>query len=398
MSEAVARKNIMDEMIISNEDIDKLNKFKVLNGGKKEKEEIEMEDFFKTSLEDLESFDNNAWNKGDGFKMPNFPIITEKLEGLDSGLYLFAGKSNHGKSAIMMNLMQDACSNSENKLFGIYYSLDDSKNEIIPRLIAMDQSIPIGVAAKPQRWRNLIDEAMKTVEYSETGEVINIADDMKEHDNNMEPNIDIEKYEEYLNRREIGLQSLRDSVNHFKIEDSTKIKNADDMYEHIKMVLTYLRAEDPEYRLLIAIDSINDLRLTYKPNDNDVLAAVAKTVKEWTVEFDCPIFASTHIRKLNGTRRPTLEDLKDSTVLVYEASVVWIVYNDVSENKQGANIYQIDSNGEGIKIPVLEIDWAKNKKSSYKGHSFCYFRPEFSKALEADKDTGERFTQLIYSK
>ena len=46
-----------------------------------------------------------------------YPYITEKLEGLDSGLYLFAGKPNHGKSALMLNMMYDLCSNEENNLF-----------------------------------------------------------------------------------------------------------------------------------------------------------------------------------------------------------------------------------------------------------------------------------------
>lgn len=340
-------------------------------------QEVVMEDFFATSLEDLNNFDENAWNKGDGLKLPHFPYITEKLEGLDSGLYLFAGKSNHGKSAAMMNLIEDACSCADNKLYSIYYSLDDSKNEIIPRLIAMDQRIPIGVAAKPQRYKNMIDEA-----YAKCNE--------------FDISTDILKYEEYLQKREVGLNNLKNNTNKIKIEDSSKIQNADDMYNHIKMVLTYLRKIDPEYKIIIAIDSINDVRLTYTPKDNDTLAEVARVVKHWTVEFDCPIFASTHLRKLGGNRRPTLEDLKDSTVLVYEASVVWIVYNDVSENKHSAKVYQSYPNDTERRDPILEIDWAKNKKSSYKGRSFCYFSPEFSKAVECDEEAIKRFTSLIY--
>lgn len=332
-----------------------------------EEKEVTMEDFFATSTADLEAFDANAWSKGDGLTLPNYPYITEQLEGLDSGLYLFAGKSNHGKSAAMMNIMEDACSYAPNKLYGLYYSLDDSKNEIIPRLIAMDQRIPIGVAAKPQRYQNMID--------------------------NMEEGS--AQYIEMLEKRRAGLDKLKANVNKLKIEDSSKIKNADDIHEHIKMVLTYLKAIDPEYRILIAIDSINDVRLTYTPKDNDVLAEVARVVKHWTVEFDCPIFASTHIRKLNGNRRPTIEDLKDSTVLVYEASVVWIVYNDVSENKQAAKIFQVNPNTD-IKLPILEIDWAKNKKSSYKGRSFCYFRPEYSKTIECDEEAIKRYSALVY--
>ena len=39
---------------------------------------------------------------------------------------------------------------------------------------------------------------------------------------------------------------------------------------------------------------------------------VAKFVKDLSVEFDIIVLASTHLRKLNGNRRPTLDDLRDS--------------------------------------------------------------------------------------
>lgn len=332
------------------------------------KKEDEMEDFFATTISDIDEFDNDAWNKGNGFIMPHYPYITEKLEGLDSGLYLFAGKPNHGKSALMLNMMYDLCSNEENNLFGIYYSLDDSKKEIIPRIIAMDQRIPISVASKPKRYQNMIDNG-------EEGSY---------------------QYVELLEKRKIGLENLKNNVNKIKIEDSTKIETSDDIYNHLKKLITYLKAINPNYKIIVAIDSINDIRLPYKPKDNDILAEIARVVKRWSVEFDCVIFSSTHIRKLNGNRRPTIEDLKDSSVLVYEASVVFIIFNDVSENKQSAKIFQTNPNID-YKLPVLEIDWAKNKKSSYKGRSFCYFSPEFSKTIECDKEAIKRYDALIYS-
>ena len=101
------------------------------------------------------------------------------------------------------------------------------------------------------------------------------------------------------------------------------------------------------------------------------------------------------MRKINANRRPVLDDLKDSTVLVYEASVTFIVYNDVSANKNNAKIFQqrLDSDE---KEPILEIDWAKNKKSSYKGRTFCYFKPDYSKTLECNAEDMKRYSALIY--
>jgi replicative DNA helicase len=347
-------------------ELDNVEKLKLIDT-ENNKDNVAMEDFFQTSLDDIEEFDDEAWNKGDGLITPRFPYMCEKLEGWDNGLYLFTGKSNHGKTAALLNIMYDACSYEPNKLFGLYYSLDDSKKEVIPRLIAMEQNIPIGVVAKPRRYQNKID--------------------------NLEEGSSI--YIEMLEKRASGLQKLKEEVNKIKIEDSNKIKNSDNIHDHITKVLTYLHSIDPEYKLMIGIDAINDVRLTYKPTDNNVPAEIARVVKQWTVEFNCPILASAHMRKLNGSRRPTMEDMFDSTVLSYEASVTFIVYNDVSENKQSAKIYQ-NVGADGYKRPILEFDWAKNKKSSYKGRTFCYFNPDYSKAIECDEEATKRFNALIY--
>lgn len=329
---------------------------------------IEMEEFEKTTLSDYEEFERKSWAKKDGYKSPNFPAIEKYLEGMTSGMYVFAAESNVGKSAIMSNLQYDICTYAPNKLFGLYYSLDDSKEEIIPRIIAMDQSIPISACAKPQRYQNLIDAG--------------------------DENSDI--YIEYLEKRTIGLEKLKGFNNLLKIEDSSKIKCAEDIYKHMKYVLTYFKAIDPEYNILVAIDSLNDIRISSMRFNSNVEkhSEVARMVKEWTVEFDIPIFVSTHLRKLNQNRRPTLDDLKETGEIVYEASVVWLLYNDVSKNKQAANIY---FNGEDeLKRPVIEFDWAKNKKSSYKGRTFAYFYPEYSKARECDEDSIKRYEALVY--
>ena len=206
-------------------------------------EDVVMEDFFATTRNDYESFNKRAWNKGDGYKIPSYPEMEARLEGLETGLYLFAGESNSGKSALMMNILKDICSCKENKLYGVYYSLDDSKNEIIPRIIAMEQQIPIAVASKPKRFQNMIDHG--------------------DDDNAL-------IFEDQLNKREIGLKKLREESNLFKIEDTTKIKNQTDLKKHIIKVQTFVKSIDPEMNIIIAIDSINDIKLDFNTTSDSL--------------------------------------------------------------------------------------------------------------------------------
>ena len=350
---------------------------------KEDQEEIRMENFFETSINNYNEFNERAYKKGNGYKIPGYPMIEKHLEGVESGMYLFSGESNSGKSAAMMNIMKDMCSCEENNLFGIYYSLDDSKHEIIPRIIAMEQSIPIGVASKPKRYQDLIDLAMEQ-------EVSN--------DNT-------ELYRQYLEKREIGLNKLKSESNKFLIEDADKIKTSSDIKNHIKMVKTFLKTYYTErgevekankMNVIIAIDALNDIKLDPKVygriRKEDASEEIAKFVKDLSVEFDIVVFASTHLRKLNGNRRPTLDDLREANTLVYEASVVWLVYNDVSKNKMGASIYW---NNNGEHGPILEMDWAKNKKSSYKGRTFNKFSPNLSQIRECSQSEMEAFEQQI---
>lgn len=335
-----------------------------------EENNIQTEDFFNTMIEDLDEFEEISWNKGDGYITPNFPMISDKLEGIDSGLILMPAESNAGKSAMMMNVVEDMVMHEPNKLFGIYFSLDDSKHEIIPRVIAMREGIRIGTVAKPQRAQNMIDEGHE----------------------------DSERLIEELAKREIGINNLKANANKMMIVDSNKVKTLDEMKAYIERVINYVKAIDPEMNVVVAIDSIKDIILDDHYNiktTNEASDFIARAVKHWTVEFNIPVFSSVHLRKLNGNRRPTLDDLKDSNVLVYEASVIWLLFNDVSKNKQSAKLFYREE-GKEEKLPVIEFDWAKNKKSSFKGRTFNYFSPEMSRAVECGVDASRRFNALLY--
>lgn len=334
---------------------------------------VDMEDFFETSETDYDQFDVAAWKKGDGYDCPNFPEFGRRMEGLDLGLYLFAGESNSGKSALLMNLLYDFCTKSENKLFGVYYSLDDAKEEIIPRLIAMNERIPISVASKPRRYQNLIDQA--------------------------EENASV--YAELLEKRSQGLARLRAMKRVFKVVDGVKIANAEQLVDHASKVQMYVKSFDPDANIIIGIDSISDIRFGLGPTKDlrgkELNEHIAGQVKDWAVrKLKIPVFGTLHLRKLNQLRRPTLDDLKDSVMFVYEASVVFLVYNDVSKTQQAATIYY-NQEERDEKMPILELNWAKNKKSSFKGTTYHYFAPDYSKVTECQKEAMDRYNALIYT-
>lgn len=331
---------------------------------------VETEDFYSVMSEDLDEFEEQAWTKGNGYSTPRFPMLEANIEGFDNGLILLPAESNAGKSAVMMNIVEDLVMHEPNKLFGLYFSLDDSKHEIIPRVVAMREGIHISTVAKPQRAQNMIDDG---------------------HENADELRIELQK-------RLQGIENLKANSNRMMIVDSTKAKTLDEIKAYIDRVVNYVKAIDPEMNVVVAIDSVKDIILDAHygiKTTNEASDFIARAVKHWTAELRILIFSSVHLRKLNGNRRPTLDDLKDSNVLVYEASVIWLIFNDVSKNKQAAKIFYREE-GREEKLPVIEFDWAKNKKSSYKGRTFSYFAPEMSRAVECGIDANKRFNALLY--
>ena len=326
-------------------------------------------DYFSALSTSLDEFEDRAWNKKEGYKTPNFPSLTTGLEGWDSGLYIFAGLANHGKTAIMVNILEDLVMHSENKLFGVYYSLDDDKNKVLPRIVAMRESLPIGLISKPGRYKKMVEE--------QHPDAINIA--------------------QLLDRRAEGIQKLKEQSNKMMVLDSQEIKSDKDLRNSIYQIYNYIKAMDEEANIVVAVDGLKDINFTdLHLTENEKVDTASKFLKELSVDLDIIVMSTMHLRKLNGNRRPGTDDLRDSNRLEYEANVIFLVYNDVSRNKDAAKIYTRTGAEDSPKQPVLELDWAKNKISSYKGRTFCYFAPEYSKAIECQEDDARRFNALVY--
>lgn len=276
-------------------------------------------------------------------------------------------------TAALTNIMWAYCMNPNNKLFGIYFSLDDTKDKVISRLIAANQKIPISVVSKPQRYQNAIDNRIDNYE----------------------------AYPELLEKREAGFEELRQTADRFKVVDGTQITCGEQLIDYCQKLQAYIRAaKGDDWNIIVGIDSVSDVEWhgqTFK-SENEENNFNAKQLKRLAVEMlHCPVFGSIHLRKVDQNKRPTIADVKESGRYVYEADLVFLVYNDVCRNKESAAIYFNDP-GSTAKGAVVELDWAKNKVSSFKGRTYQNFFTNYSKMVECTAEETERFNRLIYSR
>jgi len=350
--------------------MEELNVHDAQEAGTVDKYAVQPIDVFEASKQYIEDFDNACQNEGTGYEAPNFPIWSEKMEGLMNGFYIFAGYSNSGKSATCMNIAMDYALNEDNHLYLIYYSLDDTKEDIYSRIIAMRFRIPIAVVRKPKRFEKMIEEGAE----------------------------DSAHYKNMLELREEAVTKIKDYANKFMVKDSEDIDCIEKMLNHAKMVKSYLQTRDPQANVIIVVDSLMDINIDSKNyrEEKDRNTAISQLIKHYaTTEIKCPIFGTAHVRKNSG-RRITISDLKESGRYEYDARAVFLITNDVSRNGQNAEIYYTQKD-DTQKHPVLEIYWAKNKTSSFKERTYCYFSPDNSLAIEVKKEQQEEFDSIIYA-
>ena len=335
--------------------------------------------FFCSAKEECDEFDIRCKTRKEGFKMSKFKDLEEKMEGIEPGVYVIGAESNVGKSAFLMNIFYDLCSTESNKLYGLYIAIDDQKDDIYARVIAMNKRIPIGCVSKPLRY-----EAKKN-----------------------ENSADIDEIDDWLEEREIGIKELSENM-HFRVMDGNDtyddndelkypgMKTVEDIEDFIIGYRDFVKSLDPENEVAIAIDALDDLRFKNERgmDENTRMSEISKSIKRWKNQYKIPIFVNKHLRKLNQTKRPVLDAVKSTIEIIYDANIVWLLHNDVSKSGQAATVFYTDYDSIE-KMPVMEVNWSKNKKSSYKGTMFFTFTPNFSRIEEVDEETARRYMDII---
>lgn len=305
-------------------------------------------------LQTIDAVEEYAWTIGEnGGLDTGFPAFNKGVEGgLTASFILFAAAPNVGKSAFMIFLMKCISEKNEN-VYCEYMTLDDSANVLMPRWIAADQRITIGQAKNPAAYKD-------------------------------QPDI--------LIKRNEGRKNLFRNVHRFSLRDSSKGNSIESLEARIKELRMNL---DESVRIVIGVDSFYDLTTEEKVHRDEVHAHIAKRVKQMTVDYNVVIMATAHIRK-NGSKRPTTEDLRDANRLEYEAELICLLHNEVGIREEAADIYWLDEDNESKKMPVLEMRFAKNKLSDFKGTIFYEMIPSYSTFLEASEDGQKRYSSLIY--
>lgn len=324
-------------------------------------------------LKVIDEVNEYTWNRGElGGLDWGYESLNQAFEGLNTGIILVGGQSNVGKSSFMLQLTtRIANANRElsaritKKAYCVYFSLDDTNNELIPRLVAIDQQIKINAVSFPKKY---------------------------EHN------------KEVMDKRDLGFERLKNNVKYIGMQDANEGSSIEYIVETCRDLKLQLDAMEPNvYTLVIVIDNFHDVDVDAKgyTEDNAKYDYISDKLGKLANELDSPIICSAEFKKIPGGRRPQRDDIRSSGKIAYEAKAILLCHNDYSIKQEQAGVFwelEDHSERDGItttKMPVWEAQIDKNKFSSKKGRLYWEFIPDMATFKESSPEDSLKYTQML---
>ena len=316
------------------------------------------EDYELAMWNTLDNFESNAWQaKNVGIKT-GFDCVDKAFEGgLFPGFIILAGDSNLGKSAFITQLAWGIVENNSD-VYVMDFSLDDAMPDKLARVAACSGKLIINAVKTPLNYM---------------------------------------QYPLMLIRRRNAILNLRAHVDQYRAYDSTFSTFIEDIEKEIEEKLVYFDAQGINKKLVVCIDNFHDLNIMSKPGlqDKNKFDELAQWCSDLAIKHNIVIVCSAELKKLNGNRRPILDDIREAVKIKYEAKAVLLVYNEVHYKGDGADVFFMKQ-GNPFKQPIFEVHFAKNKFGTYKGRAFFEFYPEMAYMKECDPTAQKTYSQIIF--
>jgi len=286
----------------------------------------------------ITDFERWSWSRGKLLGLSSFSQFDKKLDGIQHGLTLVAGKPNSGKSALLISLaIQFLLKNKD--IYVLYFSIDDPVFTTLARFVSNLSNLPINVISNP------------------TYKIL-------------KANLPNETKKEYIKRREEAINFLRQHAKIFSLKDST-YSTVEALIDKIHTVKTL--AQDQQ--LIIIIDNLHNIKSERRISDRHLYSQISNELSQLANTLKCPIITSTHITK-ESIKNKDFEGtaIKETVDLFFDAKLILMI--DLLE----------DTESEVVRDDVsMNIYISKNKMSGFKGKlSFIFYR-SLSKVEEKEE-------------
>ena len=233
------------------------------------------------SLITLDKLNSEIYSSKTKIKFERFKTLEKYLSLYQNDLLIIGASTGVGKSALLLNLMEDLSNNYQ----CMYFNLEMAQSVLMRRLIGIFGNVPIKAIDSPQT-----SYQQESVEYAK-----------KEISNR---NI-------YLINRKNTLQDIKVGVANNK---------------------------DKSKHTIVFIDHIGLLKVVGAKSLYEQTTEIAKEIRQISLDLDCTIICASQLNRNSYTEEiPTLNMLKDSGEIENSARKVLLLYRNVEDKKKNAD-------------------------------------------------------------
>jgi DNA primase catalytic core len=278
-----------------------------------------------------------------------WPKFDDDFDGLpkEGQVFGIAGGPNVGKSAFLGTLTTNLLINNPEGLSVIFHILDDPRNIAFAKLMSCLTSLPIRAIVRANRYilsnPALLESYVKAKDW--------LAEAMK-------TGRLVIKGQEMGNSTDVSGRLIDEVIN--------KTGN------QVVYFVDSLHSLDDK--------GGNDERIRFK--------RVAEWCMRMTETRRMSMVATVELTKMGMEGRPRLQHLAETGKLQYAMKAVGLLYNELHDRRQNATTFWVDEsesiiNGRTMdRRPIIEIEWAKNKVSEFKGAHYLKFYEHVARVEE----------------
>lgn len=282
-----------------------------------------------------------------GYKLgPEFHGIETRLDGLQQGLYLLGGTPNTGKTSFLVNLSRSLIIDNQS-LHIAFFSQDDHARKVYFRLLAGMSRLPINYVA------NIGPRVLNNNNLTETQRV---------------------QYFQGIEKAKKSLDKILARLHIFDSSDGGDIGFIDETARALKRKYS---------RLVIIVDGLSKVQIkSFKGDATAKIGELSARLKRMANDNNSAVITTAELRKLNHQGPPIMDDLRDSSQLAYDADIIMLVHNPWSAgvNSDKYRITTTEVNGKKVEFisPMLELNFAKNKLSGFRGNVDLVLVPDLA--------------------
>jgi replicative DNA helicase len=273
-----------------------------------------------------------------------FKEFDNAFSGLQKAkLYLFGGKPNHGKTALMHSIALGVCRNSDDNTTVIVHSTDDDRPTVMARIVSGITGIPINDVTNPKIAFKLPAPL-----------------DGKIHDQYL-----VQKWKD-------GVAELKEYLASGKLV--IKDINNGNTLGFTESLIKYYKEKNPERNYVVIFDNFHKAQDFPELGEQEVTRTkkMSEQCKTICQRYNVPFLATVEYRKIREGYRPTSSDVASSGQLHYDSDVLAHVYNDFHDKGNEIGASKFVTIIEGNTIPIIDVTVSKNKLSSFKGRLHFY--------------------------